>query len=205
MTGAAGGADLADDGKDHVLGGYAGCQIAVNGDPHVLGRLLDQRLGGQHMLDLGSADAECQRAERAVGRGVRITTDDGHAGLGESLLRPDHMNDALADIVHGEIGNTEIGSILGKRLDLNAGFLVGDAGGTVCCRDVVVGDCEGAVRRANGPAGIAQTFECLRAGHFVNKVPVDVNQAGTVILAMHNMRIPDFVKKGLWRRHVFLR
>jgi hypothetical protein len=39
----------------------------------------------------------------------------------------------------------------------------------------------------------------------VNKVPVDVNQAGTVILAMHNMRIPDFVKKGLWRRHVFLR
>ena len=50
-----------------------------------------------------------------------------------------------------------------------------------------------------------QAFEGLRAGHLVNKVPVDVNQAGTVILAMHNMRIPDFVKKGLWRRHVFLR
>ena len=128
-----------------------------------------------------------------MGRGVRITADDGHARLGEALLRPDHMDDALTDIVHGEIGYTEIGGVLGKRLDLNARLLVGDAGGAIGCRDVVVGDGKGAVRRANGPPGIAQAFEGLRAGHLVNKVPVDVNQAGTVILAMHNMRIPDSV------------
>ena len=140
-----------------------------------------------------------------MGRGVRITTDNGHAGLGKPLFRPNHVNDALADIIHGEIGNTKFSGILGERFNLNARFLIGNASGTISCRDVVVGDGEGAVRRANAPASIAQTFESLRAGHLVNKVPVDVNQAGTVVLAMHDMGIPDFVKKGLSRRHVFLR
>ncbi len=71
MAGAAGRADLADDGEDDVLGGDAGRQLAVDTHQHVLGLLLDQRLRGEHMLDLGRADAMRQRAERAMRRGVR--------------------------------------------------------------------------------------------------------------------------------------
>ena len=54
---AAGGADLADDGEDDVLGGDAVFQRAVDAHAHVPGLLLDQRLGGEHMLDLARADA----------------------------------------------------------------------------------------------------------------------------------------------------
>ena len=96
-------------------------------DAHVLGRLLEQRLGGQHVLDLGGADAEGQRAERAVRRGVAVAADDGHAGQGEALLGADHVDDALADVVHVEVGHAELGDVLLQRLDLDARFLVGDA------------------------------------------------------------------------------
>jgi hypothetical protein len=64
---------------------------------HVLGLLLDQRLGGEHMLDLRRADAVRQRAEGAVRRGVAVAADDGHAGQREALLGADDVDDALAD------------------------------------------------------------------------------------------------------------
>jgi hypothetical protein len=57
VAGAAGGAGLADDRERDVLGGHADGQLPVDLDLHVLRLLLDQRLGGQHMLDLGGADA----------------------------------------------------------------------------------------------------------------------------------------------------
>ena len=63
---------------------------------HVLGRLLDQRLGGEHVLDLRGADAEGQRAERAVRRGVAVAAHDGHARQGQALLGADHVHDAAA-------------------------------------------------------------------------------------------------------------
>ena len=54
--------------------------IAVDAAPHVLGLLLDQRLRGEHMLDLRGADAVRQRTECAMRRGVAVAADDGHAG-----------------------------------------------------------------------------------------------------------------------------
>ena len=98
MAGAAGGADLADDGEDDVLGGDALRQLAVDDDAHVLGFRLDQRLRRQHMLDLGRADAMRERAEGAVRRGMAVAADDGRARQGEALLRPDDMDDALAAV-----------------------------------------------------------------------------------------------------------
>ncbi len=61
IAGAAGGADLADDGENDVLGGDAGRQLAVDDGAHVLRLGLDQRLGREHMLDLGRADAVGER------------------------------------------------------------------------------------------------------------------------------------------------
>ena len=60
------------------------------------GLLLDHALGGEHVLDLARADAERERAEGAVGGGVRVAADDRHAGLGDAELGADHVHDALA-------------------------------------------------------------------------------------------------------------
>ena len=204
MPGTAGGADPADDSENHVLRGHPGGEFAVDGNPHILRRLLDQRLRRQHMFDLGGADAEGKRPKSAVRGGMRVAADDGHARLREALFRPDHMDDALADIIHGEERHAEFGGVAGQGLDLNAGFLILDSSRAVGCRNVVVGDGERAVRGPNRAARGAQTFEGLRARHLVNEMPVDIDQTGTVVLAMHDMRIPDLVKQGLWRRHVFL-
>jgi hypothetical protein len=47
------------------------------------------------MLDLAGADAEGERAERAVRRRVAVAADQGRAGQREALLRPDDVDDAL--------------------------------------------------------------------------------------------------------------
>ena len=115
VAGAAGGADLADDGEDDVLGGDAVRQFAVDDRAHVLGLLLDQRLRRQHMLDLGRADAMRQRAERAMRRGVAVAADDGHAGQGKALLGADDVDDALALVELVVIFDAEFPGVLRHR------------------------------------------------------------------------------------------
>ena len=78
--------------------------VAVDGDGHGARPALGQGLGGEHVLDLAGADAEGQRAEGAVGGGVAVAADDGHARLGEALLGPDDVDDALAGVAHRVAG-----------------------------------------------------------------------------------------------------
>jgi hypothetical protein len=73
-----------------------GRQLAVDTHQHVLRLLLDQRLRGEHMLDLGRADAMRERAEGAMRRGVAVAADDRHARQREALLGADDVDDALA-------------------------------------------------------------------------------------------------------------
>ena len=79
------------------------------------------------MLHLGRADAVGQRAEGAVGRGVAVAADDGHAGQGPALLGADDVDDALPDVGHGVVVDPEILGVPVERLDLDAAFLVLDA------------------------------------------------------------------------------
>ena len=79
VAGAAGGADLADDGEHDVLGGHARRGLASTRTSMFLSSL-KQRLRGQHMLDLARADAVRERAEGTRGwMGMRVAADDGHA------------------------------------------------------------------------------------------------------------------------------
>ena len=114
IAGAAGSADLADDGEDDVLGGDAGRQRAVDHGAHVLRFGLDQRLGRQHMLDLGSADAVGERAESAVRGGVAVAADERGARQREALLGPDDVDDALALVELVEIFDAEVLGVLGQ-------------------------------------------------------------------------------------------
>ncbi len=95
MAGAAVRADLGDDAEHQVFRGDAGWEFAVHGHRH-RGRLgLPQRLGREHVLNLGGADAERERAERTVRRCVAVTANDGHARLSKPELRADHVDHAL--------------------------------------------------------------------------------------------------------------
>ncbi len=84
----------ADEREDQVLGGHAAAQRAVDVDREGLRPALQQALGGEHVADLGGADAEGEGAEGAVGAGVAVAADDGLAGLRQAQLRADDVHDA---------------------------------------------------------------------------------------------------------------
>ena len=97
-------ADLSDDVEGDVFGGNARFQTTFNGNQHGFGFFRGNALGRHGVFDFGSADTVCQRAECAVGRGVRVAADNGHAGQGCALLRTHNMNDALTFIHEREVG-----------------------------------------------------------------------------------------------------
>jgi hypothetical protein len=152
------------------------------------------------MLDFRRADAMRQRAESAMGRGVAVAADDRHARQGEALLRADDVHDALAAVLLGIIFDAEIGGVLGQRFNLDAAFLVLDAVHAVRrSRHVVVDHGQRLFRVAHLAAGHAQAFEGLRAGHFVDQVAVDIEQAGAVVLPVDHMVIENLVVEGARR------
>src|SRR5262249_21270315 len=126
VAGRAADADLADDAEDEILGGDAARQLAVAADLHRLRPRLRHRLSRQDVLDLGRTDAERERAERAVGRRVRVATDDRHAGLGEPELRPFHVDDALARAADVVERDAELFAVAAERLELRTADLVLD-------------------------------------------------------------------------------
>ena len=100
-------------------------------------------------------------------------------------------------VVLGIIFDAEVGGVLGQRLDLDAAFLVLDAELAVGRgRHVVVDDGQRLLGVADLAAGHAQAFEGLRAGHLVDEVAVDVEQAGAVVLAVDDVVVADLVVEG---------
>ena len=95
MPRAAADAQPGDEGKDNVLGRDAASQFAFYAHLARLGLALKQTLAGENVFDLTCANAKRQRAERAVRGRVAVAAHDGHAGLRESKLRPDDVDDAL--------------------------------------------------------------------------------------------------------------
>ena len=90
-----------------------------------------------------------------------------------------------------------------QRLDLDAAFLVLDAVLAVGRgRHVVVDHGERLFRMPHLAAGHAQAFEGLRAGHLVDEVAVDIEQAGAVVLAVDDMVVEDLVVERARCAHV---
>ena len=193
VAGAAGGADLADDRQHDVLGAAAAAELAVDLHEHVLRLAREQRLRRQHVLDLARADAMGERAERAVGRGVRVAADDGHARQRRALLRADDVDDPLAAIVHLELGDAVAIAVGVERVDLQARDRIGDAVRAIGRRHVVVADGEVGRQAPHLAPGQLEALERLRAGHLVDQVAIDVEQRGAVVLAAHDVLVPDLV------------
>ena len=193
------GADATDDGQDDVLGGHAVGQGALNVHRHGAGSLLVQGLGGQHVLNFAGADAERQCAKGAVGGGVAVAAHDGHARHGESLLRPDHMDDALVGMTHGVLGHAVLGGVVTKHLHLLGRDGVGDGLVGVGRGDVVVLGGHGEVGPAQGTVGQPQAVEGLWGRHLVHQVQVDVEKVGAVAPGHHDVVVPDLLAQCSWR------
>ena len=123
-----------------------------------------------------------------------ITAHDGGAGQGEALLGADDMHDALADVVHAEILDAEIGRVLLQGLDLNAALLVVDTLRAVGGGHIMVGDREGRFPMPDRAARRAESFESLRTGYLMDEVAVDIEEAGAVLLSINQMSVPDLVE-----------
>ena len=201
VTGAAGGADFADDGEDDVFRGDALRQLAVDHRAHVLRFLLDQRLRRQHVLDFRGADAVGERAEGAVRGGVAVAAHDGGAGQGEALLGADDVDDALALVEFVEILDAEILGVLRQRRDLLGRFRIGIGLAAVGGRHVVIDHGERLIGRMHLAPGGAQALEGLRRGHLVHQMAVDIDETGAVRLFVHQMVVPDLVVERTRFRH----
>ncbi len=139
-----------------------------------------------------------QRAESAVGGGMAVAADDGHAGQGPALFGADDMHDALTHVRHRIVVDAEILGVLVERFDLNAAVFGhrGRIGAVQRRGDVVIRHGDGLFGCADGAAGHAQAFKGLRAGDLMHEVAVDIQQAGAVIGLMDNVIVPDLVVKG---------
>ena len=191
--------DPGDQREDDVLGTHPGDQPAVDTDLVGLRVALEERLGGQHHLDLAGPDPERQRAERAVGRGVRVAAHDGHPRLGQSELRSDDVDDALSRIADAVERDPELGAIGLELIDLGERHLVDERQAPVGRRDRVVRGRDGLAGPADADPARAQPGECLRAGHLVDEVEVDGQHRGRTRVLGHHMVCPDLVDDGAGR------
>ena len=129
------------------------------------------------MLHFRSAYTVGKCSECAVGGGVAVTTHNSHAWQRKALFRADNVDNSLTLVVFGVILNAEISGVFGKRLDLNPAFLVFNTFHAIGrSRNIVIHNRQGFLWLTDLATGHAQTFECLRACHFVNEVPVDIKE-----------------------------
>src|ERR1700712_189496 len=197
MAVAAGGADLADDRQDDVLGSNAERQLAFDLHLHVFYFLGARARRGEHVLALGGADAMGQGAKSAMGRGMGVAADHGHARQRRALLRADHVNDALTHVVHLEFSDAIFVAVVVQGLDLQARNLIDNSVYAVLAirggRHVVVNRGDVGVDPPWFAARQAQAFESLWRGHFVNDVTIDIKQRRTIVALLDQMRIPELV------------
>ena len=197
MAGAASGADLADDRKRDVLGCNAHTQLAIDHNIHILVFLHHHALRGEHMLDLAGADAERQCPECAVRAGVRIAAHHRHAGQGRTILRPDHMHDALTFVEERKVNLGAVFlDVLVECFDLQARYLILDTVEAlipVARWRVVIRRRHHAVHTPHRAVGELEAFIGLRAGYLMHQVTVDIKQRGAVLLDMHQVAVPKFV------------
>ncbi len=149
------------------------------------------------MLDLAGADAERERAERAVGRGVAVAADDRDARHGQAQLGTDDVDDALLDVAQRMEPNAELGAVGAQRVDLGAADRVVDGDVATDARGgghVVVLGGDRQVGTTDAPPGQPQAVERLRARHLVDEVQVDVEQVRLVAGPLaHDVRVPQLL------------
>ncbi len=191
--------DLADDRQNQVLGGGSGGDRIDHLDLHGLGPAAPEALHRQHVRDLGGADTESVGAQRPVGGGVGVRARNHQTGLGDPLLRPHDVEDALADVAHAEQFDVVVARIPLDDLHHVADFRVRDGvepARAVGGRHVVIRKGEGLARVAHRPALAPDLVEGVE-GVLLQQQAVDVDQALAVLALGDDMLLPDLVENRL--------
>ena len=188
---------LADDSQDDVLGGHAGGERAVHPYLHRLGLELAQGLGGEDMLDFGCADADCERAERAVRGRVAVAADDDLPRLSQPLLRPYDVDYPLIRAEAVVERDAEILAVALQMLELLGGDGVGYRAAQLPSGGVVVHGGDGEVWAAHFAPRHPQPLERLRRRDFVNQMEVDVQQAGLPLFLAYRVGVPYLLEHSL--------
>src|SRR2546430_371356 len=148
-----------------------------------------------NVAHLGGADAEGDRADGAVGRGVAVAARDRHAGLREAELGTDHVHNALLARRHVEERQAEVlhvadhvdRHLLGQRIGVGAG-LVGR-------RDDVIERAEGALGHPDFQLRIPEHLKRLRCGHLVDEMQADQELGLSRRQGPDGMCVPHFVEQ----------
>ncbi len=149
------------------------------------------------MLDFARANAEGQRAERAVGGGVAVTANDGHARLCQAQLWADDVDDAPVAAVHAQQGYAEVTGICLHLGDLCRGHLVKDGHVERGGGHAVVNGSHSLIRPAHRQPARPQPGEGLRRRDLVDEVQIDVEYGRSVRPFGHDVAMPDFVDDRL--------
>ena len=152
------------------------------------------------MLHFAGADAEGQRAECTVRGGVAVAADHGHAGLGETELGTDDVDDALAVATAAVAADPEIAAIGFQLRYLAGGDFVHDRQRRIGRGRRVVGGGDREVGAANFQATLAQALEGLRRSDLVDQMEVDIKQSGRAGLLVDSMGVPEFFDDGARHR-----
>ena len=189
--------DFSDHGQYDILGRHPVLQRAVHFHQHGFRFFRKQSLRRQHMFHFRRTDTVCQTTERAMRRSMRIATNDRHAGQRRTLFRADDMHDPLPFVRHIEVGQAVRFRIHIQRFHLKTRNGVGDRPLAVLRRYVMVGHQQVGGNSPWLASRHSQTFESLRAGHFVQEMTVDIQNRRAVLFRIHHMGFPKFVIESL--------
>ena len=189
---------MADEVKNHIFGRNTWREAAIDAQLQCFGFRLQQRLSRHDVLDFARADAECERAESAVGRRVAIAADDCHAGLCVALLGADNVDNPLPRVVNIVQRDAELFTVVAKRIDLLLRDRVENWQTAIGRGNVVVDRRQRQFRSANRPAGEAEAFKRLRARNFVHQMQVDIQNRLPAGLVVDDVIVPDFFEQCTW-------
>ena len=211
MAGTAVHADLADNGKDQVLGRNTSRQAPGDVDRKRPRLPLQQALRGEHVTDLGRADTEGEGTECAVRARVAIPADDRLARLAGAEFRADDMHYSALLATETVQIDTEVLAVLFHLPNLVGGAFAhhGKVAKTSYRRGRrgVIHRCEYQVRASYRESPLPKEGESLRRRDLMNEVQVDVkNGGGRRRFRNHDVFRPHLPEQrfGFCQRHRFL-
>ena len=203
MAAGPGDADLGDDAERHVLGADVIVERAVEPDAHALRPLGRKHLGRQHMLELGGADREGERAEAADGAGMAVGHRMGRARQHHAQFRRHHVGDALLGVAEIEDADAVAAAALAHGAQERGALGIGGVVAPGRRGDGVILHGEGEIGPPHRPVGLGELLECMGTVQLMQHVPVDIDEIAAIGAARHEMGIPYLVEQCL--RHGWFR
>ena len=127
---------------------------------------------------------------------VGVTADDGHAGLGQPQLRPDHVDDPLGRVPDAVDRDAELGTVGIELADLGGGHLVDDRQPAVRRRHRMVGRGHRLARPPDAETARPEARERLRTGHLVDEVEVHREDGRGARILGDDVVVPDLLDDG---------